>query len=189
MEKLSVMDRRQRKTREAIFRAFIDLLSEKHFAQITVGEIIDCADVGRATFYSHFETKDYLLKELCEDLFCHIFDGIAEKESGHRHIFSCEAPDSVFLHLFRHLQRNDNNILKLLSCPDNELFLQYFRDNLRHLAESQLPLFEERRNPNLPEDFWISHIASVFVEIIRWWIEGGMKESPETLTGYFFMTV
>ena len=158
-------------------------------AQITVGEIIGRADVGRATFYSHFETKDYLLKALCEDLFCHIFDGIAEKESGHRHIFSCDAPDSVFLHLFRHLQKNDNNILKLLSCPNNELFLQYFRDNLRQLAESQLPLFEERRNPNLPEDFWISHIASVFVEIVRWWIAGGMKESPETLTEYFFMTV
>ena len=51
------MDRRQRKTREAIFAAFIALLSKKDFSQITVGEIIDKADVGRATFYSHFETK------------------------------------------------------------------------------------------------------------------------------------
>lgn len=42
------MDRRQRKTREAIFKAFTELLSEKDFNQITVGEIIDNADVGRA---------------------------------------------------------------------------------------------------------------------------------------------
>ena len=58
------MDRRKRKTREAIFSAFIELLSAKDFSQITVGEIIERADVGRATFYDHFETKDFLLKEL-----------------------------------------------------------------------------------------------------------------------------
>ncbi len=54
------MDRRRRKSREAIFAAFSELLSKKNFSQITVGEIIEQADIGRATFYSHFETKDYL---------------------------------------------------------------------------------------------------------------------------------
>ena len=92
------MDRRQRKTREAIFDAFTRLLAHKDFAQITVGQIIEQADVGRATFYAHFETKDYLLKEFCEDLFCHIFDAMGEKNTEHRHIFRCDAPDSVFLH-------------------------------------------------------------------------------------------
>ena len=41
------MDRRQRKTREAIFRAFTELLADKDFARITVGEIIDRADIGK----------------------------------------------------------------------------------------------------------------------------------------------
>jgi len=40
------MDRRQRKTREAIFNAFTELLSKKDFNQITVGEIIEHADIG-----------------------------------------------------------------------------------------------------------------------------------------------
>ena len=66
------MDRRQKKTRTAIFEAFIQLLSEGDYAQITVGQIIDRADVGRATFYAHFETKDFLLRELCRENSPHI---------------------------------------------------------------------------------------------------------------------
>ena len=181
------MDRRQRKTREAIFTALIELLSKKDFGQITVGQIIEQADVGRATFYAHFETKDDLLKELCEELFCHLFD--AMEGHSHRHIFDCEAPDSVFLHLFRHLQRNDNHILQLLSSQNNGLFLQYFRSNLLRLIEKQLSLFAARKSDKLPDSFWVDHIASTFVETLRWWIDNGMEQSPETITEYFFLAV
>ena len=179
------MDRRQRKTREAIFKAFTELLTEKNFEKITVGEIIDRADVGRATFYAHFETKDYLLKELCGELFCHIFDAINKEE--HKHIFECDAPESAFLHLFQHLERNDNNILKLLSCRNNELFLKYFKDNLKKLIKNQLHLFEMKKD--IPDSFWLNHITSVLIETIRWWIDNGRQESPETITEYFFLVV
>lgn len=183
------MDRRQRKTREAIFRAFTELLAKKDFTQITVGEIIDRADVGRATFYAHFETKDFLLKELCRELFCHILDAMEGGEKEHRHIFTCDAPESVFLHLIRHLQQNDNQILELLSGQNDELFLQYFKGHLGELVASQLALFAHRKSEVLPEDFWIDHITATFVETVRWWVSRGMKESPETITEYFFLAV
>ena len=179
------MDRRQRKTRDAIFTAFISLLSKKDYERITVGEIIECADIGRATFYSHFETKDYLLKEMCEELFCHIFDATKD-HNEHKHIVDCDASDSVFLHLFKHLQKNDNRILDLLSSDNNELFLRYFKINLIKLVENQLGLFTSIKKNDVPESFWVNHIASTFVETIRWWIDNGKKEPPEIMNEYFF---
>ena len=118
------MDRRQKKTRDAIFSAFAELLSQKHYNQISVQEIIDAANVGRTTFYAHFETKDYLLKSLCEELFGHIIDTAMGLPHGHYHYSCGNKTDSVFLHLVRHLQENDRNILELLSSENNEIFMK-----------------------------------------------------------------
>ena len=125
------MDRRQKKTRDAIFSAFAELLSQKHYNQISVQEIIDADNVGRTTFYAHFETKDYLLKSLCEELFGHIIDTAMGLPHGHYHYSCGNKTDSVFLHLVRHLQENDRNILELLSSENNEIFMKYFKTNLR----------------------------------------------------------
>lgn len=182
------MDRRQRKTRDAIFKAFTELLSQKEFNAITVGEIIERADVGRATFYAHFETKDFLLKELCEELFCHLFDSM-NGEHEHRHIFECDAPDSVFLHLFLHLQKNDNNILDLLYSENNEIFLRYFKIGLKSLVESQIDSLEKPNHQGLPKDFLINHICTAFVETVKWWVGGKCKVPPETITNYFLSVV
>ncbi len=179
------MDRRQRKTREAIFLAFTKLLSKKDFNRITVGEIIEAADVGRATFYCHFETKDFLLKEFCKELFCHIFDTEHNEGHKHKHIFECDGSDSVFLHLFEHLEKNDNNILALLSSQNNELFLKYFKDNLDALIENHLALFDSSKSKDVPEEFWKNHIVSTFVETIKWWIDNGMNESASEINEYF----
>lgn len=183
------MDRRQRKTRNAIFGAFVSLLSQKHYHHISVGEIIERADVGRATFYAHFETKDFLLKELCAELFAHLFAAETGDANDRGQIFECQAPDSVFLHLFQHLKRNDNNLLVLLSCESNELFLKYFKAELYAFVKEHLYLFEARRDPDLPEDFWIHHISAVLVDTVIWWISNKMKESPEVITRYFLLTV
>ena len=183
------MDRRQKKTREAIFNAFTELLSKKHYNQITVGEIIEKADVGRATFYAHFETKDFLLKDLCEELFCHVFDATEDGEEKHRHIFSCDAPSSVILHLLQHLQKNDNRLLDLLACENNELFLRYFKENLIRLIKKRPHLFGGEKPRELPDDYWINHIAATFVETISWWLRNGMNESPQMLANYFYTAI
>ena len=71
---MTAQDRRITKTRKAIYTAFLQLLNQKSFETITVQEIIDLADVGRSTFYSHYESKELLLDELCRYLFHHLFE-------------------------------------------------------------------------------------------------------------------
>ena len=129
------------------------------------------------------------MKALCQELFDHIFEANSGDGNAHKHIFDCDAPDSVFLHLFMHLKKNDNNILQLLSCRNNELFLHYFKDNLATLIKGQIHLFQHRKSEFLPEDFWVDHISATFTETLRWWIKNKMKESPETITKYFLLAV
>ena len=129
------------------------------------------------------------MKAYCEELFCHIFDNENLDGESHRHIFACNSSDSVFLHLIRHLQKNDNNILALLSSQNNDLFLRYFKTNLESLVDAHLSSFATKKNPDIPDLFWKDHIVSTFVETVKWWINHGMQESPEQITEYFFMVV
>ena len=48
---------------------------------------------------------------------------------------------------------------------------------------------EAGKSEKLPDSFWVNHIASTFVETVRWWIDHGMKESPEIITEYFYLAV
>ncbi|EEX47709.1 MULTISPECIES: TetR/AcrR family transcriptional regulator [Jonquetella] len=178
------MDRRQQKTRAAIFKAFGALLSKKSYNKITVQEIIDGANIGRTTFYSHFETKDDLLKALCGELFGHIL--FSALDCSHTH--GAEAagePRSVFCHLLCHLRENDHNILGLLSCENSDLFLRYFKDSLNELVQTQCLNSYQDQFPKIPRDFLINHVSGSFVEMVLWWLRGGMKQSPEELDQYF----
>ena len=179
------MDRRQQKTRAAIFAACSSLLSEKTYSKITVQDIIDTANVGRTTFYAHFETKDDLLKALCQELFDHIIG--SARDSSHTHgLYSDKAaPKSIFCHLLHHLQENDWNVLGLLSCESSDIFLRYFKDSLNQLIGTQFLSQSRRINRDLPDAFLINHISGSFVEMVLWWIKEKMVQSPEELDRYF----
>ena len=57
-------DRRKRRgneTRERLFRAALQLFAEKGFAETTVEDITEVADVGKGTFFNYFPSKDHIL--------------------------------------------------------------------------------------------------------------------------------
>src|SRR5438046_10523092 len=61
-------DRRVQRTRQLLQDAVISMMIEKGYAATTVQDIIDRANVGRATFYAHFADKETLLHSRLEDL-------------------------------------------------------------------------------------------------------------------------
>jgi AcrR family transcriptional regulator len=58
---MTEQDRRVRRTRRILIEALIQLILEKGYSRITVQDILDRADVGRSTFYSHFRDQEALL--------------------------------------------------------------------------------------------------------------------------------
>jgi AcrR family transcriptional regulator len=57
-------DRRQRRsaeTRERLFRAALKLFADKGFAETTVEDITNSADVGKGTFFNYFPSKEHIL--------------------------------------------------------------------------------------------------------------------------------
>jgi len=61
---LSASDRRQRRSadiRERLFRAALDLFAQRGFAETTVEDITEAADVGKGTFFNYFPSKDHIL--------------------------------------------------------------------------------------------------------------------------------
>src|SRR3974390_980419 len=66
---LAPADRRSRRsaeTRERLFRAALDVFSKKGFAETTVEDITNAADVGKGTFFNYFPSKDHILLAFAE---------------------------------------------------------------------------------------------------------------------------
>ncbi|MEJ2354006.1 MAG: TetR/AcrR family transcriptional regulator, partial [Anaerolineales bacterium] len=62
------VDRRVQRTRQLLNDALMSLIVEKGYDSITVQNIIDRANLGRSTFYAHYQDKDDLLLSGIEDV-------------------------------------------------------------------------------------------------------------------------
>ena len=175
------MDRRQQKTRAAIFQAFSKLLSTKRYSNITVQEIIDEADIGRSTFYAHFETKDELLKAMCTDIFRHVFSDTLISEQTHDFSGHKNSLEARLTHLLYHLKDSKHDIIGIISCESRELFMGYFKQYLEELFLKYTDEFTQE----VPKEFLINHLTGSFAEAVIWWIHNGMKCTPEEVAIYY----
>ena len=175
------MDRRQRKTREAIYRAFTALLKEESYSKITVQQIIDRADIGRTTFYTHFETKDALLQSFCADIFDHVFSNDLGKEKTHDFSHEHDTKAKV-THILYHLQEHIDYLSGILSGESDTVFMGFMKERLTELFAPSIP-----RDTAVPYDFILNRRVCDFSETIRWWTKNS-HYSPEKISAFFFDT-
>src|SRR5215204_6539316 len=62
-DKKNKIDRRIQRTRLSLRAALLELLKKKNYDDISIEEITEHANVGRATFYLHYQDKEDLLLE------------------------------------------------------------------------------------------------------------------------------
>lgn len=179
------MDRRIAKTKKAIYDALLSLLDEKRYSKITIQEILDRANIGRSTFYSHFETKDDVLKAVCTDIFKHIFDASLSVESTHDFTINNKSPHLLITHILYHIKDNQKIIKGVLGSESGDIFMNFFKDYFKRQVIQILELSSIEFPANIPIDFLLNQIAASFLEMIRWWLDNGMKQTPEELTKYY----
>lgn len=181
------MDRRIYRTRKAIMSSFNELLLSKKYNQITVNEITNKANIGRSTFYSHFETKDYLLYEICNDLFDHVFNN--EINDKHKFFKFKKDSENKIYHILYHINENNKKMNQILSCESSEIFIEFLRKKLDSTLANNIINDIKRKNYTVNDDFLINHISGSFINMLEWWVKDNFETSTETISKYFFSVI
>ena len=170
---MNTQDRRITKTRKAIYQAFLHLLNQKDYEAITVQEIIDLADVGRSTFYSHYESKELLLDELCQKLFHHLFER-AEHLS----------PQDYLAHIFQHFKKNQDHVTSLL-LSKNDYFIRQLRKELEHDVYPMVADELIKSHPTIPHSYLKHLVVSHFIETLSWWLKKGKSYTEQEVIQFY----
>lgn len=174
------MDRRQRKTRQAIYNAFEQLMRKEHNSQVTVAQIIDTADIGRSTFYAHFETKDDLLISMCTEMFDHIFEGVNAYCITHQQLQTATL-EGKLAHLLYHLRDTHSGICGKLVAEGEPHFTAYFQQQLALLFNADPPALPK----GMPRELATKMQVSAFCQAVAWWHATDFRNAPEKLAEWF----
>ena len=182
------MDRRTEKTQEAIFQAFFDLLNDRTFQQISVGDIIEAANIGRSTFYNHFSSKDDLITAVCQHLFEHVFLNASYSEHRPEHSnLPLGTINERIAHLFYHFKANDEKVLTLFRLNDD-----YFLRSLRQQLHTYLtPVIQSHYfvQSHLPDSLIKEHIVSCFLSCLNWWLKEAPDRTAEEVSDYYLTLI
>ena len=165
------IDRRILKTRKWLSDSLVSLIIEKGYEAVTVQDIIDRANVGRSTFYAHFENKEQLLLAGHTPLRQILEDGRTSKEN------SLVEPDISFYALFEHIAENHQLAKAMIGKKSGEIVTSHLRDimaiKISHYLKQQTQTASKMRN------LIAEAAAAAMISLLTNWIEEGM---PFTVT-------
>ncbi|MGM9566858.1 MAG: TetR/AcrR family transcriptional regulator [Clostridia bacterium] len=159
-------NRRRKESVEKMEKTFIELLQEKELNEITVSEICKGCGLNRSTFYANFID----IYDLADKVRLHL-----EEDVGR--LYEREIEEG----------NNSNDYRKLFyHIRDNQLFYRtYFKLGYDH--QFRLHTYDtsqaERYFQNQYIDYHIEFFRCGFNAMVKKWLAGGCKETPEEMEG------
>src|SRR6185312_16382997 len=177
-------DRRVQRTHQLLEAALLSLIKEKEFDAISVQEIIDRANVGRATFYAHYDNKEDLLESG--------FDGLLETLREHQRaarIAGVDAGDRFFAfsrHLLEHAHAH-RQIFPAMISQRGGAFIQHLlrRLLLKVVREDVREMASQRKVGAPPAEATVQFIAGGLFGLMMWWMGNRMRLSVDEVDTIF----
>jgi AcrR family transcriptional regulator len=158
------------------------MMIEKGYEQTTVQDIIDRADVGRATFYAHFADKQTLLGSRLEDL----RTMLAERQREARSAAGGEAARTLTfsLPMLEHAQEHLALYSKITGRESGTFVLQRIQQMLADLVLDDLIAMGLKR-PSERRELLAQHLSGAFMASLTWWLDHGAKLAPSEVDGIY----
>jgi len=167
-------DRRVRRTQESLHGALMALIVEGGYGDITVQQLIDRADVGRSTFYSHYGSKDDLLVALLTHLVTDIENNLSDQSNSG---FSS-------LGVFRHIAEHHDLFKSLIGNGGIDIVETAAVETLTERARHAL-VATTNRVPDVPTDLHAAFLARSLLALVAWWLDREMPYTPEDMAHYY----
>lgn len=162
-------DRRSRRSaelRERIFRSALDLFAQKGFAETTVEDITNAADVGKGTFFNYFPSKDHILLAFGEMQLARLREAVDEARQTNEPL--PKFLRSLTARMTQEPARNPDIVrvllLAFLSNPEVRHAMMDLQTRVLALHSEMIQLGQERGE--IRKDFPPLEIAQVFRQVI-----------------------
>lgn len=153
-------DRRVQRTHRTLTEALLAVILERGWEATTVQRICDRADVGRSTFYAHFDSK--------EDLLASGFDELRKAIRAQR-VVPGPAGALSFAHgIIAHADEHQRLFRAIIGKRSGHVVQGRFRQLLIDLAEESLSRFG-RAGPQ--RGATVHYIAGALFELLIWWLD------------------
>ncbi|QES10191.1 TetR/AcrR family transcriptional regulator [Streptomyces venezuelae] len=175
-------DRRVRRTRAALRQALVELVLDKGFHAVTVEEITERADVGRATFYAHYRDKEDLLVGIVRDL-------AEDRERLLPAVRQAHAEGFTGLpvkYVFEHAEQEKPVYQVVLRGEGDGRALREFTDLIRTHAEAafRARVAQLGVTPRIPLDVVARAWTGELIALLTWWVENDTGYSAAEITAH-----
>ncbi|MDK0524086.1 TetR/AcrR family transcriptional regulator [Streptomyces sp. ML-6] len=175
-------DRRVRRTRAALRQALVELVLDKGFHAVTVEEITERADVGRATFYAHYRDKEDLLVGIVRDLAEDRERLLPAMRQAHAEGFT----GLPVKYIFEHAEQEKPVYQVILRGEGDGRALREFADLICMHAEAAFRTRVEQLAvaPRIPLDVVARAWTGELIALLTWWVENDTGYGAAEITAH-----